>query len=196
MPTSERSLTPKEQSRLSSYARIGLQMIGEFEDTRPSAVVAAIDGCVDMLQRKQRGWLARLLNLKSNNTETARALGVTWGDQVVREFGWEWVVVLLDGKRFFAVTPPDRSLAIYPTEFILECLDAPQADCTVSLSFDMLRSGSIPMQTPLSYTSVMPAIHRLKPKHALNLKRVPGPALFGVEDRDGRLCADLVFVKA
>jgi hypothetical protein len=164
--TSERKTTPEEEAEFKRYAAAGLKMLGLQGNTEPVELVAAVDSFVDAQQRKPKGFVSKFLNQKQNNTESALALGIVWGNQVVREFGWEWICVTSDGHEYYVVAPADRSLAIYATYFIKECLDFPTADCTAMLSFNMMLAKSFPPQPAGSYTSVMPAVRRLIPKGA------------------------------
>jgi len=64
----------------------------------------------------------------------------------------------------FGVLSTDRSLAIYPLEFMLGCLRDPDVDVTVMLSFNMLQAGSIPKMKEKTYTNVMEGVHRIVPR--------------------------------
>jgi hypothetical protein len=100
------------------------------------------------------------------DAEQARLLfGCAWGEQVVKALGWEWVKLFWEENTFYlAVVPPDRSLVIYPTDFMLACLQNPGIDVTVMLSYNMLLAGRLPKQSPGSYTDVMQGVHRIVPR--------------------------------
>lgn len=100
------------------------------------------------------------------DTEHARLyFGSLWGEQLCRQFGWEWrKVVFGDGSEAFGVVSPDRSLAVYPFHFMLGCMQDAGVDVTVLLSFNMLLAGSIPRMRRRSYTNVMDGVHRIVPR--------------------------------
>lgn len=91
--------------------------------------------------------------------------GSLWGEQLCRQFGWEWAQVDFgDGSSAFGVVSPDRSMAIYPLDFMLACLENPDMDVTVALSFNMLVEGTIPAMPRLSYTDIMDGVQRIVPR--------------------------------
>lgn len=100
------------------------------------------------------------------DTEQARLFfGSLWGEQLCRQFGWEWrKIVFGDGSVAFGVVSPDRSLAIYPLDFMLGCMQHAGVDVTVALSFDMLLAGRVPKMKRRSYTNVMEGVHRIVPR--------------------------------
>lgn len=165
--TAERVINAAEQAEFHNYAVAGLKMLGRQASAEPAALVGAIDEFVDKHHRTPVGFISKLFKQKQNNTEAALALGIVWGNQVVREFGWEWTCITSDGHDYYVVAAPDRSLAIYATYFIKECLDFATADCTAMLSFNMMLAKSFPQQPAGSYTSMMPGVFRLVPKSAV-----------------------------
>lgn len=165
--TAERSINAAEQAEFKNYAVAGLRMLGLQATDDPAALVASVDEFVDKHQRAPKGFVSKLLKKEQNNTPAALALGIVWGNQVVRKFDWEWTCITSDGHDYYVVAAPDRSLAIYATYFIKECLDYATADCTAMLSFNMMLAKSLPPQPAGSYTSMMPGVRRLVPKSAV-----------------------------
>ena len=165
--TSERPIAPDEQSEFESYAQEGLRILGAQASDEPGSIVAAVDAYVDRFQRQRPSLIGKLFGKKPNHVELSLALGIVWANQVVREFGWEWICVAKNGRDYYVIANRERSLTIYATYFIKECLDYPAADCTAMLSFNMLRAGSIAGEIPGSYASVMPTIFRIIPKSAV-----------------------------
>jgi hypothetical protein len=151
MPTSERSLTAQEHFRFKNHSAIGLQMISDVPCSRTSVIVAGVDSFI----RRRKNLLAPLKGVEGDNAEAAAALGTVWGNQVAREFGWEWICVMIDGEEHFVAAAPDRALVIFAHEYVRECLDSKTMDCAIALSFDMLRAGAIEPPAALSYTSMM-----------------------------------------
>ncbi len=160
----ERPIDAEEREEFENYARSGLHVLSASDTSDASIVVAAVDAYVAAQQKSQRGLLLKLLSKKSDNTHVALALGIVWGNQIVRAFGWEWTCVVRDGEERYAVVSSDRSLAIYATYFVKECLDNPNADCTILLSFNMLLKNAVPAHPPRTFFSVMPTIFRIVPK--------------------------------
>jgi hypothetical protein len=155
------------KDEFADYSAAGLRLLKVRPSDDPAAIVAAIDTFVDKHQAKSRSFLGKLIGRGKNNTEPALALGIVWGNQLVRELGWEWTSLLKDGHQYYVIASPDRSLAIYATYFVKECLDFHTADCTVMLSFNMLRESTFPNQLAGSYTNVMLAVRRIIPKSAV-----------------------------
>ena len=136
----------------------------------PAEIVRAVDDFVYSLQ-KERGAEAsakpELQDPESEESESAAAvLGSLWGQQLVREFGWEWANVTFadyDDAHVVGVFSPDRSLAIYPLLFVFACLEN-GADVTIQLAFELLKDRSrIPELPPGGYENVMDHVHRIVP---------------------------------
>jgi hypothetical protein len=92
-------------------------------------------------------------------------LGSLWGEQLAREFGWEWARVIFhdhDDSQAVGVFSPDRSLAIYPFHFVYGCMEN-NATVTIMLAFNMLRDGAIPKMPAGSYENVMDRVHHIVP---------------------------------
>jgi hypothetical protein len=160
----ERPLTPDEVSVFQRYREMGLRMLQASEFAEPETLVRDINAYVDQWQSKRRGFIARLRSRTEDTTDMARALSVVWGDQIVRRFHWEWICEVRDGEERYAVSPPDRSLVIYAPQFMSECLEEPDTDCTVLLAFNMQSAGNFTGCEPREYVSVMSGVRRIVPK--------------------------------
>lgn len=186
MPTYERALTAGEQREFNRYAVIGNQMIGGERDAPPTRIVSAIQAFVERHQHQQEGqWSLRRDGVeKPRHTAAARALATVWGDQFVRVFGWEWICVMFGGEEHYVVVQPDRSLAIFATEYIEACLDLETMDCAIKTAFDQLRANDIPPQMAWSYTSAIRLVGLAagEPEHS-----VPGHATRWAADRLGTI---------
>ena len=156
----ERPLTPEEKNDWQGCIVHAFQElpIGDASQT-PTELAAQVDHCVDEWQAGRRPDPE-----KSDAIDTALGLGAVWGDQLVKEFGWEWTVVIDGGQELYAVAPRDRSLVIYPGNYIKACLDDPTMDCTVALAFNMLVAGKISGIPPRSYEDVMSGVMHIVPK--------------------------------
>jgi hypothetical protein len=99
-----------------------------------------------------------------------------WGEQLVREFGWEWSAVTFhdhNDSKAIGVFTRDRSLAIYPWHFIVGCLEN-NATVTILLAFNMLVAGTIPPQEPNGYLNLMDhVIHIIPPEAGGGRRRRP-----------------------
>ena len=160
----ERPLDRDELAEFQSYSQKGMELLGVSGATEPAEIVKAIDDFVDNWQNKRRGFLAKLGLRSGDPIETALALGIVWGNQIVRRFDWVWVCVVTEDNERYAVVSPDRSLAIYATYFIKECLDYTTADCTVLLAFNMQVADKLAHEVPKEYASVMRSVRRIVPK--------------------------------
>lgn len=164
MVVNERALTGRESAEFDACTRQGLVLLGlDGQPHRPDTVVQAIDDRVRALQRRRGGWLRRLLGPRPGSVPLALALGSTWGDQFVTRFGWSRVCLQHAVGELYAVAPPDRSLALFPTYFVKRCLDDPAWECTVALTYNMLASGAIPAQPPGGYLDFVRGVHHIVP---------------------------------
>jgi hypothetical protein len=152
------------QDEFNEYLKLGLKRLRLVESDAPRRIVAAVDTYVVKRQREEPGFFQRLLNRSNDNTELALSLGVVWGTQLIRSFGWQWVKVLDEDAEHYAAASADRSLVIYSTYFVKECLDIPDTDCTVMLSYNMIKAKQIGPVPPNSFCSVMRGIHRIVPR--------------------------------
>jgi hypothetical protein len=142
-------------------ARDALAVLGLEPTNTPAALVEAADAFAYRWQKGDRPPADVV-----EDTEQARLFfGSLWGEQLCRQFGWEWArVEFADGSATFGVVSADRSLAIYPLDFMLGCMRDPGVDVTVMLSFNMLLAGSVPKMPRRSYTNVMDGVHRIVPR--------------------------------
>lgn len=99
-----------------------------------------------------------------DNEEVALLLASLWGEQLVRQFGWEWGSMIFHdhgNTTAVGVFSPDRSLAIYPFHFIFRCLEE-DAPVTLLLAFQILKDASrIPALPEGGYENVMDNVHHV-----------------------------------
>ena len=96
-------------------------------------------------------------------------LGSLWGEQLVRQFGWEWKLITSHehgDSKAPGVVSPDRSLAIYPIHFIIGCLNDPSVDATILLSFNMLQESQTNDSKQGAYDNLMAQVFRIVPRIA------------------------------
>ena len=123
-------------------------------------IVKAVDQCVYDLQQGQGPKFGAA-------DEPDLVLGSLWGQQLVREFSWQWAAVTFhehDDAKAVGVFSPDRALAIYPFHFIYGCLEN-GAEVTIMLAFNLLVDGSkVPPLAPGTYENVMDNVHYIVPR--------------------------------
>ena len=162
MPTSERSLTPQEHAQFKNDAAIGFRLISEVPCSPVAAIVAGIDDFIHKRQGPLRNFTAPLKGFQGDDPAAARALGTVWGNQMVRAFGWEWICVTLGETEHFVVAAPDRSLVVFAHEYAWKCMESNDLECSIALSFDLVRGGAIERPPALTYTSMMPRVKRTR----------------------------------
>ncbi len=133
---------------------------GAFADADAPKLIEAVD---DFIYRWQKGERPSEEIVEAEDAPIMFAS--LWGEQVVREFGWEWVHIMFDDELgTYAVVSPDRSLAIYPFNFVAECMADPTIDAAIALSFNMLTEGSIPQLPPNEYQDLLAGVQRIVPR--------------------------------
>jgi hypothetical protein len=133
----------------------------DLASAAPTDVVEAIDAFAYRWQKGDRPPPEVV-----EDTEQARLIfGSLWGEQLVRQIGWEWAFVDVgDGSRALGVVSQDRSFVVYPLDFMLDCMQDANVDVTVALSFNMLMAGSVPKLPPRSYANLMDGVRRIVPR--------------------------------
>lgn len=136
----------------------------------PEPIVAAIDELVYELQKAIMAEEAALEGAESalpDAEDASLTLASLWGQQLVRQFGWQWATVVfheLDNTEAVGVFSPDRSLAIYPFHFVFSCLED-RAPVTILLAFHVLQaSDRVPELPAYSYENVMDNVHHTAPR--------------------------------
>jgi hypothetical protein len=159
---SEQAVPAGTAAALPGASRDGLGILRLDAAADPRTVVYAIDAFVDAWQegkRPPRGTIAP--------EDAPYALGSLWGDQLVRQFNWQWVTLIfhdLGNRKALAVVSPDGALAVYPIHFLQDCLENPRIDCTVALSFNLLAAGEVGELKPKEYFNLMNGVCRIVPK--------------------------------
>lgn len=166
MAIQERPLTQNELKEFADYTDRAMINLGlANSQAAPEAVIQAVETFVDRWQAERRNPLKKLLSRTPDATDVALGLGSVWGNQLVRQFHWEWTCVKQNGQDLYAVVSPDRSIAVYPTYFIKACLDNPRVDCTIMLAFNMLTAGKVSGLPAQGYENLMQGVRRIVPKH-------------------------------
>jgi len=122
---------------LHHWAQQGERLLDVAMDDDPEATVKAIDTFVANPPRKRFSReVDPALSMES-------LLGGLWGLQLIRKFEWIWTKVTLaedDECVVLGVFPTDRSLAIYPVNSIVACLDH-DAPVAIYRSFKLIADG-------------------------------------------------------
>lgn len=179
---SERTLDAETAASIASYSEAAAEMLGVDQvESSPADIVTAIDRWLCTAQTEGLPTLrphdhalpennALPENKQSDSesdkdlhaNELAYRIGSLWGNQLIRELGWQWAVIIFEHRpdmEVVGVFSPDRSLAIYPLNFVFHCL-ADAAPVTVLKAFDILREGSrVPPLPPGGYENVMDHVH-------------------------------------
>lgn len=161
----ERKLSSNELKEFSHFSEMGLNILKiDSKNTPPEKIVERVDKYVDKLQKQARNPLTRVFSKKPDTIDTALALGIVWGNQLVRLFHWQWTCIVDGEQERYGLTSFDRSMIIYPTYFLRSCLEDSRIDCVAALSFNMLVAGSIPKFQENEYMNILEGIHRIVPK--------------------------------
>jgi hypothetical protein len=159
---SESEIDPSMFASLQGAAGEGAAILRVNPADASETIVAAIDQFVFAWQSGQRP------SEKVIEAESAPfAMGSLWGEQIVRDFGWEWKMITFHehgNSTAPGVVSPDRGLAIYPIHFLIGCLRDPSVDATIMLSYNMLKAGTIGQVEPGSYMNLMDGVHRIVPR--------------------------------
>ena len=126
----------------------------------PAELVRAVDSFVYDWQKGKRPEVPE-------DDDLSLTLGSLWGDQLVRDLGWQWAGVTFHDhgdSKAVGVFSPDRALAIYPFHFVYGCLEN-DAPVTILLAYNMLKDGTrIPQLPPGGYENVMDHVHHIVPR--------------------------------
>ncbi len=160
--TTDRPVDPEILKLILSCANDAAQLLDvDLSKYAPLEVVERVDQCVYDLQK---GVLPRLGN---EDDQPHYLLGSLWGEQMVKELGWSWEQAVFhdDGEAtVVGVFSPDRSLVIYPFEFIQACLEY-NVPVTILLAFNMLTSpNAVPDLPEGGYENVMENVHHIVPR--------------------------------
>lgn len=161
----ERKLSTNELNEFSQFADKGRELLGiDTKNVPPAQIVEAVDHYVYKLQKKYSNPLIRVISKKPDVIDIALALGIVWGNQLVRLQKWQWTCIVSTERESYGVASLNRSMIIYPTYFLRSCLEDPRIDCIAALSFNMLAADSIPKFAENEYMNVLEGVHRIVPR--------------------------------
>lgn len=159
MNITEESIPITVDRNLLGSSREGAEMVGVSTGSSASEILEAINGFVSAPPKK------KLFSKVNNWDDRALPLGALWGEQLVREFDWEWTSVTFHDQgdsKAVGVVSSDRSLVVYPFHFIFGCLEN-KAPVTIMLAFNMLRGGEVPAFEPRGFENLMECVHHIVP---------------------------------
>jgi hypothetical protein len=170
MNLTERRVPEEALAAIVECAGEAADELGLTESDEPRAVVEAIDEYLHEIQQtlQNKGNSARAPAESTPGVEDlSLTLASLWGQQLVRQFGWQWGSVVFhdaDEAEAVGVFSPDRSLAIYPFYFLYQCLTE-FIPVTILLAFDVLDSKDrIPPLPANGYENVMDNVHHDQPR--------------------------------
>ncbi len=157
---SEEAVDAETMSSIEGCAADAVTLLTVQTDSSAERLTKAVDEFVFEWQKGNRPDVP-------DEDDLSLTLGSLWGQQLVRELGWEWASVTFhnhDDAQAVGVFSPDRALAIYPFHFIYDCLEN-DAPVTIMLAFNMLIDGSrIPTLPARGYENVMDNVHHSIPR--------------------------------
>lgn len=154
----ETPLVPEHEELICKVIVDALKFLRLPDSAKPQKIVTQIDRHVRKMQQGAA---------KKPDTERPDIFfGCLWGAQLARELSWEWASLTFfgpDESQAIGVFSKDRALAIYPFNFISDCLTCGRA-VTIMLSFEFLQDGTrIPPLAPLGYVNVMDHVQHIVP---------------------------------
>jgi hypothetical protein len=156
-------MLPEEADELGNYRHSGAQLVGVSLAAEPATIVEAIDGFVDEWPRRDPALVIADLDRTDDIIDLSWAIGALWGEQLVRQIGWEWTVVGETGAERYGVVAPDRALALFPSYFVRECLYDAGRDFTAMLMFNMLLASRFDLK-PGAYLDLAQTVTRIVPR--------------------------------
>ncbi len=160
MNIAETSLDNEMLSHIKESATEGAALIHvDLENMSTDEIVARIDAYVFERQHDKQ------TSIEDDSADIA--LGSLWGEQLVREFSWQWSSIIFQDHgdaNAIGVFSPDRSLAIYPFHFVYGCIEN-NAPVTILLAFNMLKDGNrIPQLPAGGFENVMDNVRHVVPR--------------------------------
>lgn len=154
----ERDINEEERALIKENSEDTFASLALPPTAPPAEVLDAIDKRIDWIQDASDKDTRAL-----DPERTLLGLSMLWGEQLVKEFGWTWVCFEGAGN-MLAVVAGNRSFVVAPIHFVRACLEDPELDCTIMLSFNMVKEAP-PENFPANdYNNLMEAAFRIVPK--------------------------------
>ncbi|MEZ4536342.1 MAG: hypothetical protein R3D26_15300 [Cyanobacteriota/Melainabacteria group bacterium] len=159
MAFQERELNKEEITQLKSDNRYGFKLLEiKKRDATAREICHQLEYVVQELQNDFRAGTRRADAQES--VEIAFALGATWGNQLVKEFGWTWICIEANGVENYVVASGNRSVFVAPAPFIKLCIDKPDTRCNILFAFDLIEGGSLDSLTENGYANLMVSLQQ------------------------------------
>lgn len=134
----------------------GAALVGCGIGESPSRIINAINSFVALPPKRS------IFRRVDNWNDRAMPLGALWGTQLVRQFGWQWIMIDDSGDRSIGVFDASRSQGVYPFEVVFQCVELSEIP-TIELAFNMISEGTLPKFEPQSFTNIMDGIRHIVP---------------------------------
>jgi hypothetical protein len=158
---SEKPVSPDTRLSIKKCARSASKLLGiEPRASTPSIIAASID---EFICQWQAGKRPDPIALPPDDAPLI--IGSLWGEALVSRFKWDWAMITFQDNQNVmvpaavvpAVVSADRSLAIYPLDFLLACFTDSTVEVTVLQVYNQLKAGRVPHRRPGEYFNLMDA---------------------------------------
>ena len=129
----------------------GLKNLGVKPDDDADVIVKAVGDFIYKWDADRKSFFRRLMQLRGDTANIALWLGIVWGNQVCRAFGWTWACLECGGHTYYGVVSSDRAYVVHPTDNILNLLNDPGRDNATILFYNMMKAGKSPPSAPGMY---------------------------------------------
>jgi len=153
-----RPLTQEEADSIADLCNLARQEVRVLNIDPAKDIAQAIFSRVYEIQKEER-----VFDPNEPYSELAYQIGALWGTLFVKEFGWQWLFYETVEGPAYIVASPDRSMMIYPIDYVDICLKKRDVDITVALAFNMMAEGEAPDLPPNGYVNVMAHIKHIVP---------------------------------
>jgi len=148
--TSERSLSDKEREEIEEAIEFAVKDLNVDIGQPPS-----------VLQRKIHDYLVEYDETREVQdpdlvSHTALGLGALWGEQICREFGWEWIVAKRGSWEGIGITDERRRFLALPLQYFdsLVLLSPDKANLPSLRLYNAIKAGNMPAANPNQYVLV------------------------------------------
>jgi len=101
----------------------------------PKKIVAALAAYVDRTRKKKHP--------PELDDDHVLMLACTWGEQLCRALGYEWIRVEWKGGGTVAIVPADRAFVIYPMPYVRSIVTDANAENTILTLFETLTRDAV-----------------------------------------------------
>jgi hypothetical protein len=138
---SEKPVSPDTRLSIKKCAKSAGQLLGiEPRSSTPSIIASTID---EFVIRWQKG--NRPADSVLSPEDAPLIIGSLWGEALVSRFKWDWAMLTFHDYNDAlapAVVAADRSLVIYPLDYLHGCFVDPGIEVAVLKAYNLLKAGS------------------------------------------------------